>query len=362
MRRRIDNPPNPYLTEHCEWLGEPPAAPLEVHEEQARTILSENESPDIPFRFSLNPYRGCQHACAYCYARPTHEYLGLGAGTDFDTRITVKVNAPELLERELRRPKLRDEWIAFGGVTDCYQPLEAVYRLTRRCLEICAAQRRAVGIVTKAYLVVRDCDVLQVLRDRASVRVWVSIPFADAQIARAVETGAPSPARRLEALRTLRAAGIPTGVMVAPLIPGLNDREIPKILEQAGAAGASRAAFVALRLPGSVRPVFLERLRAAFPERADRVEARIRDMRGGGWNNPQFGARMVGEGPYWASVRTLFENTAARLGLNRTREATLGELPPGASSSDETRAPESARTIETEARPPGARQLPLFPS
>lgn len=313
--RPVSNPPNPYLSEYREWLGEPPAAKLEVYEEQARSILSENDSPDIPFRWSVNPYRGCQHACAYCYARPTHEYLGLGAGTDFDSKISVKVNAPQLLERALAKPSWAGEFIAFSGVTDCYQPLEAVYHLTRRCLQVCLRFANPVGIVTKSYLVLRDADVLAQLNQRGQARVYISIPFADPERCRAIERGAPPPERRFEALQRLHAAGVPVGVMVAPIIPGLNDRDVPKILERAAACGASAAGYMAVRLPGSVKDVFLERLRAALPDAAGRVEARIRGMRGGALSDPRFGSRMTGAGPYWESVEQLFRTTAGRLGL-----------------------------------------------
>lgn len=314
--RPVSNPPNPYLSEYREWLGEPPAARVEVYEERARSILSENDSPDLSFRWSLNPYRGCQHACAYCYARPTHEYLGFGAGTDFDTRITVKINAPELLEQALVRPRWGRELIAFSGVTDCYQPLEAVYHLTRRCLQVCARYDNPIGIVTKSYLVMRDADVLATLSARTASRVYFSIAFSESHWPRALEHGAPPPARRFEAMKRLRDAGVRVGVMVAPIIPGLNDRDIPAILERSAACGAEVAAYVPLRLPGNVREVFLTRLRAALPDAAARIEARIRDMRGGDLNCSRFGERMGGNGPYWQSIETLFTSVARRVGLH----------------------------------------------
>lgn len=347
MMRRVDNPPNPYLSEHREWLAEPPPVELEVYEEQARSILSENDSPDVPFRWSVNPYRGCQHACAYCYARPTHEYLGLGAGTDFDSRITVKVNAPELLTLALSRPSWKREMIAFSGATDCYQPLECVYRLTRRCLEVCRELRNPVGVVTKAYLVVRDAELLADLNARAGARVWLSIPFADERAARVIEAGAPPPARRFEAIRRLAAAGVPVGVLVAPIIPGLNDRDLAQVLTRAAECGASAASYTALRLPGSVKEVFLSRLAAALPHRAVRVERLIRDMRGGALNDPRFGCRMQGQGVYWESIEQLFEKTAARLGLRA--DLCYGPLPVG------------APVAPMQPKPgPGVRQLPLF--
>lgn len=315
MRRPVANPPNPYLSAQREYLEAPPDVQLEVYEEQGRSILSENDSPDLAFRWSVNPYRGCQHACAYCYARPTHEYLGLGAGTDFDSKITVKVNAPELLATALRKKSWQREKIVFSGVTDCYQPLEAVYQLTRRCLEVCRDLANPIGIVTKSYLVVRDAQLLGELARRAGARVYVSIPFADERVSRAIESGAPPPARRFEALARLRDAGVPTGLMLAPLIPGLNDRDIPEILERAAHAGARSAGFTLLRLPGSVREVFFARLRTALPDRAGRVEHLLRETRGGALSEPRFGHRMRGSGTYWEVMRRLFETTAQRVGI-----------------------------------------------
>lgn len=356
MLRRVDNPPNPFTAEHREWLEAPPLAALEVYEETAKSILSENDSPDIPFRWSLNPYRGCQHACAYCYARPYHEYLDLGAGTDFDSKISVKINAPELLEAELRRPRWQAELIVFSGVTDCYQPLEAVYRLTQRCLDACLAARNPVGIITKSFLVARDAPLLAQLAAVAGARVHMSICFADDARARALEPGAPPPSRRFAAMRRLRDAGVPVGVVAAPIIPGLNDREIPAILEKAAECGAASAAYTPLRLPGSVRDVFLKRLREALPDSAARVEARIRDMRGGELSEARFGRRMAGQGPYWNSVCQLFEKTAARLGLAtlaRSDAATEPEPTP-------IKSPPSGGARQKGTNPQHIIQLPLF--
>ncbi len=328
MRRPISNPPNPYESTLREWLEPPPAARLHVYEEHARSIVSENDSPDLSFRYSVNPYRGCQHACAYCYARPTHEYLGLGAGTDFDTHITVKVNAAELLARELDRPRWRRDTIAFSGVTDCYQPLEAVYGVTRACLEVCLRKRNPVGVVTKSYLIVRDAELLAELTRRVRVMVYVSIPFADERLSRAVEPHAPPPARRFAAVAALAAAGVPVCVLVSPLIPGLNDLDVPRILSAAADAGARNAGYSALRLPGSVKDVFLTRLREALPDRAARVEALVRQMRGGALNNSAFGERMRGVGTQWEAVRQLFRQSCRRLGLNS--EVRLAVDPPEA--------------------------------
>jgi DNA repair photolyase len=316
MPRPVSNPPNPWSTSHVEWLGEVPPAQLQVYEERARSILSQNDSPDVPFRWSLNPYRGCQHACAYCYARPTHQYLGYGAGTDFDTRIVVKTNAAELLRKALSQRAWKFESIAFSGVTDCYQPLEASYGITRACLEVCEEFAQPVGLITKGALVRRDIDVLARLKKRAQVRVFLSIPFAHDAIGRAMEPWGSAPSVRFATLRALTDAGIETGVAIAPLIPGLNDADIPTILERAKAAGAQRAFMILLRLPAEVRPVFEERVRAAFPDRAEKIFNALREMRGGVVNRSNFGERMVGSGPRWAVAERLFAIQCSRLGLN----------------------------------------------
>ena len=314
--REVTNPPNPYLSECREWLGPPPRARLTVYEERSASILSENDSPDLPYRWSVNPYRGCQHACAYCYARCTHEYLGMGAGTDFDTNIVVKVNAPERLAASFARRSWRRELVMFSGATDCYQPLEAAYRLTRRCLEVCVESGNPVGIVTKSYLIARDVDVLAELHRRAGAHVCFSIPFADAEIARKIEPHAPPPARQFEAMRRLADAGVPVGIMVAPVIPGLNDRDIPALLSRAAECGARSATYTPVRLPGSVEQVFLSRLGAELPAAARRVEQRIREMRNGALSDSRFGERMRGNGVYWGSVARLFETMATRAGLD----------------------------------------------
>lgn len=316
--RRIDNPPNPWTGNRTlEWLdGEPPKAELEVYEERARSILSRNDSPDLPFRFGLNPYRGCYHACAYCYARPTHQYLGFGAGSDFDNRIVVKTNAAELLRETFMKPAWGGEPIVFSGVTDCYQPLEASYGLTRACLEVCRDFRNPVGVITKSALVRRDAALLAELARVASARVYVSIPFADDAIARAIEPGASAPSQRFVTLRRLADAGVPVGVAVAPVIPGLGDSEVPEILERAAQAGADRAFMQLLRLPEATRAVFEKRVQEAFPERAQKVLRGLDEMRG---NDPQshhrFGERMRGRGARYEMVRQLFEVHARRHGL-----------------------------------------------
>lgn len=317
MPRPIDNPPNPWSSTHVEYLEEPPNATLAIYEEQARSVISENDSPDIGFRYSLNPYRGCLHACAYCYARPTHQYLGFGAGSDFDRKIVVKKNAPELLRKELMRQSWQGELIVFSGNTDCYQPIEASYALTRRCLEVCLEFRQPVGLITKSALVRRDVELLAELARKARCTVNMSVAFARDEVARKMEPYASRPSHRFEVLRLLADAGVPTGVIVAPIIPGLNDTDIPELLERARDAGAARAGMTMLRLPAEVLPVFDARLEEAFPERAQKVRNAVREMRGGKMNLSAFGARMTGQGARWGAIESLFAVHCKRLGLNR---------------------------------------------
>ncbi len=311
----VSNPPNPWESASVDWLGEPPPARLEVYEDATREILAHNDSPDVGFSWSVNPYRGCQHACAYCYARPTHEFLGFGAGTDFETRIAVKTAAPALLRSAFDRPGWRGETVAFSGVTDPYQPLEASYRLTRGCLEVCLEYRNPVAVVTKSALVERDLDVLSALAREARCRVNISLPFLDPARARALEPWAPAPARRLETIGRLACAGVPVGVLVAPVIPGLSDEEVPRVLEAASRAGADGAGWILLRLPGSAKAVFEERLRAAMPDRAERVLHRGRETRAGELDDARVGARQRGEGRVAEAIASLFALTARRLGL-----------------------------------------------
>jgi DNA repair photolyase len=476
--RPVSNPPNPWLSTEVEYLDEIPEARLEVIEDSSRSILAHNDSPDVGFDWSVNPYRGCQHACAYCvggdtrilmgdgstkpicalrvgdliygtrrigqyrryvqtevlahwqtrkpayrvrladgteliasgdhrfltergwkyvtaaeygqpsrpylnttdeligfgasperlasdrlgqlsalfrggsplrvvsleslgrelpmydittgtgdfiaegvvshncYARPSHEYLSMGAGTDFDRKIVVKPEAPRLLREAFEKKSWKGELVVFSGVTDCYQPLEASYRLTRGCLEVCAEYANPVGIITKAPLIERDLDVLIKLAQVAKVSVSISVPFWDPEKARAIEPFVATPERRVRAIAKLAAAGIDVGVMCAPMIPALGDEEIPKVLEAAAAAGAKHAGFVFLRLPGSVKAVFEERVRAALPLRADHILSRVREARGGKLYDSRFGTRGRGEGPYAEQARALFETTARKFGLS----------------------------------------------
>lgn len=318
--RRVDNPPNPFVSEHREWLGPPPEAKIEVFEEDSGSILSHNDSPDLPFSWSVNPYRGCQHACIYCYARPYHEYLGLGAGTDFETKLIVKRNAPELLRRSFRSKRWKGECVNFSGITDCYQPIEACYGVTRGCLEVCVECRNPAVVVTKGVLVERDADVLSELARCASARVLFSIPFSDVETSKLIEPQAPAPVRRFQAMRTLADAGVPVGIMVSPIIPGLNDKDIPRILEQAAEAGARWASFIPLRLPGSVKQVFVERLREVMPLRVKKIMNRLNDVRGGRIDESRIGRRFRGTGAYWESIRELFKISKKRYGLDTSTE------------------------------------------
>jgi len=317
--RYIENPPNPWLTHSVEWIGEPPTAKIEVFEEtETRSIISSNDSPDVAFDHSINCYRGCPHGCTYCFSRPTHEYLGYGAGTDFERKIIAKVNAPELLRKELMKPSWKGDEIVFSFTSDPYIPMEAIYKLTRRCLEVCAEFRNPVGVITKSALIRRDVDVLQRLAEEASVGVYFSSPFADYATARAVEPFAPSPNARFEAMKTLAAAGIQVGIGIAPTIPGLST-DIPGLLQRAKDCGATKAFINMLRLPGSVAPYFEQRLREKLPTKADRVLHRIRDARGGKLNSSVFGERMRGKGQYWEAQHKLFDVYSKRLGFNEHR-------------------------------------------
>ncbi|MBS0172323.1 MAG: PA0069 family radical SAM protein [Nitrospira sp.] len=313
----ISNPPNRFESAQRERLEPAARARVELFEDDTQQILSRNESPDLPFRWSVNPYRGCFHACAYCYARPSHEYWGFGAGTDFESKIVVKRRAADLLRRAFDKPSWRGELVVFSGNTDCYQPIESTLGLTRACLEACADYQNPVGVITKGALLVRDLDLFQRLRDRAWIRVYFSIAFADDDMARRVEPQAPSVTARFEAMRLLSEAGIPTGISVAPIIPGLNDEAIPDVLSRAKEAGATTATWSVLRLPGHVEPVFLERMREAFPGRIAKIVHRIQEVRGGAMSETKFFSRLQGAGHYWECLEQLWEVSRRRAGFVR---------------------------------------------
>jgi DNA repair photolyase len=305
--------------------GEEPAAPrptTQFYVDGTESVLVRNDSPDVNFTWGLNPYRGCEHGCAYCYARPYHEFLGWSSGLDFETRIMVKLRAPALLRAELAAPRWRPETIGMSGVTDCYQPAERRFRLTRGCLEVLAAFRQPVSIVTKNFLVTRDCDLLKELARFEAVQVSLSVTTLDPALAAKLEPRAAAPARRLQAVGLLASAGVPVNVLVAPVIPGLTDHEIPAILAAAAGQGARTAAYEILRLPHAVKDVFLAWLDAHEPAKKERVLARLRALKGGRLNVSEFGARMRGTGVFARQIDDLFHAAARRAGLNR-QEITL---------------------------------------
>jgi DNA repair photolyase len=287
--------------------------------DRTRSIVNRVDSPDLPFSWTMNPYRGCEHGCVYCYARPTHENLGLSCGLDFETTIIVKHDAPALLRRALAAPRWAGEPIAMSGVTDPYQPLERTLGITRGCLEVMAEARQPVGIVTKNRLVVRDADLLRELARHDATRVIVSLTTLDADLSRSMEPRASAPDARLRAIRELREAGVSVGVLVAPVIPGLNDHEVPALIRAAAEAGADGVGWVLLRLPHQVRALFLDWLRRERPERAARVERAVRETRNGALSDARFGARMRGEGPYAEQIARMVAVCARRSGLHTDR-------------------------------------------
>ena len=319
-RGAASNPANRFEPIHFErdadWNPEEEPLPTtQFLRDHSRTILNRNDSPDIGFEFSLNPYRGCEHGCIYCYARPTHEYLGFSAGLDFETRIMVKQDAPRLLREELSSPKWQPQTIALSGVTDCYQPVERRLKLTRGCLEVLAEFRNPVGIVTKNQLVTRDLDLLTELARHNAVAVFVSVTTLDTDLRKIMEPRTSPPAARLATLQTLAQAGVPVGVMVAPVIPGLTDHEIPAILAAAVAAGARSAGYVTLRLPYAVAPLFEQWLATHFPEKKEKVLNRLRALRGGKLYDAQFGKRMTGEGIFAEQIEQMFHVACRRAGI-----------------------------------------------
>jgi DNA repair photolyase len=297
--------------------GDAPHLKTVVTDEVAKSILSRNASPDIPFKVSLNPYRGCEHGCIYCFARPTHSYLGLSPGLDFETRLFAKVNAAELLRRELAHPGYKPEHIAIGVNTDAYQPCEREYRLTRQVLEVLSECQHPVGMITKSSLIERDIDLLAPMAAKGQAIAAITLTTLDSEISRTLEPRAAAPARRLRTIRTLTEAGIPVSVSVAPIIPFVTEPEIERILEAARDAGAVGAHYTVLRLPFEVNPLFQEWLETHFPERAQRVMNRVRDMRGGKDYDSDWGKRMSGEGVWADLIRQRFTKTVERLGLGK---------------------------------------------
>lgn len=323
-RGASDNPSNRFEGHYTDYeldeeTGQKPTQKTRFYPDDTKEIISTNNSPDIPFGASLNPYRGCEHGCIYCYARPTHEYLGFSAGLDFESRIMVKYDAPQKLRTKLRSPKWKPQVIVMSGVTDCYQPTERKLEITRGCLEVLAGFRNPVGIITKNHLVTRDIDHLKELAKYGAASVTLSITTLDRDLARIMEPRTSSPPRRLKAIEELSNAGIPVGVNVAPIIPGLTDHECVSILEAAKKAGATHAGFTIVRLPYGVKDLFGEWLAQHFPDRKEKVLNKIRDMRGGKLNEPNFGKRFRGEGNYAKQIADLFSVHCKRLGFNKHR-------------------------------------------
>ena len=319
-RGTAKNPGNRF--EKLERVPEPPEDADELpsprtrfYPDNSKTIIAYNDSPDVGFDASINPYRGCEHGCIYCYARPTHEYLGFSAGLDFETKIMVKEDAPELLRKEFSSPKWRPQLLGISGVTDCYQPIEKQRCLTRRCLEICLEFRNPVAIVTKNHLVTRDIDLFAELARYDCIAVTVSITTLDHRLSSLLEPRASRPARRLAAIETLAKAGVPVGYLQAPMIPGLTDAEAPQIGVAAARAGATFAGYVALRLPYAVKDIFADWLEQHYPNKKAKVLNRVKEIRGGKLNDANFSSRMRGNGIFADQMNQLFQVARQRSGI-----------------------------------------------
>ena len=323
-RGAMQNPPNRFekiaLEPDPDWYDpDEPAPRTQFFRDRTQSIINYNDSPDVGFDASVNPYRGCEHGCIYCYARPFHEYLGFSSGLDFETRIMVKEDAPELLRSELAAPKWKPQTIAMSGVTDCYQPVERKLKLTRHCLEVLAEFRNPIGIVTKNHLVTRDTDVLSELAKHDAAVVFISVTTLDPELRKAMEPRTSPPASRLSAIETLSKAGIPVGVLVAPVIPGLTDHEIPAIIAAAVKVGARFAGHVVLRLPYAVAPLFEQWLARIYPDRKEKVLNRIRAIRGGELYDARFGKRMTGEGIFAEQIDAMFNVACRKAGIGGNR-------------------------------------------
>jgi DNA repair photolyase len=336
-RGAAENPPNRF--ERVSFEADPAleaeaSAPGTVYlRDPAKSLIVRNDSPDVGFDYGINPYRGCENGCSYCFARPTHEYLGFSAGLDFETRILVKEDAPEILRRELSARSWKGDAIGMSGITDPYQPVESRLGLTRRCLEVLTEFRNPVAVITKRHTVTRDADLYAELARHQAAVVFMSVTSLDAGLQRVMEPRAATPARRLDAVSVLAKAGVPVGVLIGPVIPGLNDHEIPAILEASAAAGASFATYVALRLPHGVKELFASWLDRHFPERKEKVLGRVREMRGGKLYDPRFHVRGRGEGVYADQLESLFRVTRRKVGLAERLPALSSaafRVPPGA--------------------------------
>ena len=319
--RELHNPPNPFAHMGMEYEpGERPKAQLAVYTDNAKNVVSKNDSEDIPASYSVNPYQGCLHACAYCYARPYHEYWGFGAGTDFERKLVIKPDAPKRLDEYLRKHDLRDEYLLFSGATDCYQPLEATYKITQSCLKVCLEHDVPVGIITKSALIERDIDLLAEIHAQCGLHVSISLPFWDREIARALEPFAAVPERRVRTIERLRARGLSVGISVAPFIPELSESELLPLMRAAHGAGATGYLWGMLHLAGSSHAVFEKRLREAFPLRADKIMARLRDIHPSENSHRRPVSRMRGVGPYADLAKQLLERTARQVGLPKYNE------------------------------------------
>ncbi len=319
-RGAAGNPPNRFETlsyvREEDWTDpEDPAPQTQFLKDPTRTVIAYNDSPDVGFDAGINPYRGCEHGCIYCFARPTHEYLGFSAGLDFETKIVVKDNAPQLLRRELSSYRWTPQVLAMSGATDPYQPIERHLRLTRQCLEVLAEFRNPVVVITKNYLVTRDLDFLSELARHEAAAVYLSVTTLDPRLARTMEPRTSPPPRRLAAIEALAKAGVPAGVLVAPVIPGLTDHELPAIIDAATKSGARFAGYVPLRLPHAVAPLFEAWLIQHLPRKKDKVLNRIRAIRGGRLNDPRFGSRLKGEGIFAEQIAALFSHACRRAGI-----------------------------------------------
>jgi DNA repair photolyase len=331
------NPPNRFERLHVEcdaqtWQSDLDGMPDERPDPRTQffydateSILARNDSPDIPFSYGINAYRGCEHGCAYCFARPYHEYLGWSSGLDFETKILVKLRAPELLRHELSAQNWQPQMVTMSGATDCYQPAERHFRLTRQCLEAFAEFRNPVALITKNFLITRDRDILAELARHRCVSAHITVTTLDSELAGKLEPRAARPEHRLRAIRMLADAGVPVGVMVAPIIPGLTDHEIPAILDAAKAAGARQAGYVVLRLPYAVKDIFCAWLDQHAPSKKERVLARVRELRGGQLNVAEWGSRMRGEGIFAEQIHDLFAVAVRRAGLDKHFGATTTE-------------------------------------
>ena len=321
------NTPNRFERTHLEPLeidvpygDDIPPTPTSFYNDTSKTILAKNDSPDLPFAYSINPYRGCEHGCIYCYARPSHEYLGFSAGLDFETKIMVKMEAARLLEEQFRKKNWEPQVVALSGNTDCYQPVERRLQITRKCLGVFLGFRNPVSLITKNALVLRDRDIIKEMAKLDLIHVMLSITTLDADLARTMEPRTSSPQNRLNAIKELARDGIPVGVNVAPIIPGLTDEEIPAILKAAAEHGATRASYILVKLPGAVEPLFIDWLNRSLPQRAGKIINRIRDTRGGSLNDPRFGFRMTGEGEIAGAISSLFALQANKHGLSTRYE------------------------------------------